>query len=233
MRFIQLRTVAICVVCAMLVMLASHKSSADVTFMVTHILDVDIAPFLDDDTVAINDAGEIVGSFEQSNGDRHAFVWLPAANYGLDQGFHDLHLLAWEDGQQGLQDEDSIAYDINNAGFVVGRRGDLPLDIELTDGEAIVWQLADPAPVCALGFYAELDPEDLPYAWSVAYSLNNDDPPVVVGDMLTNHHHNCSQYRNNGFRTAYCLTTRPNWPNPEPGRVLAGLSGSARISDRQ
>jgi hypothetical protein len=71
-----------------------------------------------------------------------------------------------------------------------------------TQGEAIVWKLADPIPTCRLGFAPGMNPESLE-PWSVAYAVNNLDPPVITWDMATNLAPNCTNYTSRACRTPY------------------------------
>ncbi|MBI1849622.1 MAG: DUF3466 family protein [Planctomycetes bacterium] len=60
---------------------------------------------------AINDLGEIVGWSSTATGDLHAFIWLPVPAYGLPAGISDIGANI---------PASSYAYDINDAGQVVG-----------------------------------------------------------------------------------------------------------------
>lgn len=127
-----------------------------------------------EDILAINEGGAVVGSFVV-NENRHAFLWLPAPAFGLCEGLHDLHLEALNaDGTHGLSEDESVAHDINEAGFVVGQAG----GTDIINGQAIVWVLPAGVKACRLGY---LQPNPNFLRWSIAYAVNNDNPPLVVG----------------------------------------------------
>jgi probable HAF family extracellular repeat protein len=98
MKRVPLQITALGAAGTALAMFAAPVSSADVTYMVTHLVDVDISFFglEEGDILAINAQGEVVGSFVV-DGHRHAFLWLPADNYGLSPGITDLHLAALDE----------------------------------------------------------------------------------------------------------------------------------------
>ncbi len=79
----------------------------------------------------VNSKGEVVGLAIISDGNRRAFLWLPAADYGLSTGMHDLGTLTVGD--------DSYATGINDAGQVVGRSGDAFGRFGSTITRAFIW----------------------------------------------------------------------------------------------
>ncbi|MHC4414441.1 MAG: GC-type dockerin domain-anchored protein [Planctomycetota bacterium] len=175
----------------MLVLLTINAAAAQQTsYRVTDLTPLGFTPDPSDEgLLAINNAGEVVGSFEVG-GDRHAFVWLPAAAHGMDRGLHDLHLLA------GLVDLESAAHDINMSGKVVGQTDGSEPD----EGEAIVWELGAPVTSCRLGFLT-----GQPNAWSIAHAINDAAPyPVVVGEGLNfSGGPSCPEFAAYAFRTNF------------------------------
>ncbi len=76
---------------------------------------------------AINGSGQVVGMSYTAGGERHAFLWLPSAAYGLLAGMNDLGTLSGGDI--------SWAFDIDDSGSVVGTSN-------MTGGDfhAFVWE---------------------------------------------------------------------------------------------
>ncbi len=66
-----------------------------------------------DDGIArgVNDSGQVVGEADVASGDYHAFLWLPAAAYGLPAGMNDLGTFGGES---------SKALGVNNQGQIIG-----------------------------------------------------------------------------------------------------------------
>ncbi|MHC4406649.1 MAG: hypothetical protein ACYTG0_44060 [Planctomycetota bacterium] len=108
----------------------------------------------------INSDGEIAFTINV-NGEKHAFVWLPQANYGLSEGLHDLNVLPDPDLAGP-----SLAHDINDAGFVVGQ----------ANGHAFAWQLGDPAGTFDLGDPTVFPRPDIIVLPTVAWALNDANP---------------------------------------------------------
>ena len=135
-------------------------------------------PFPGFEIFGINNLGQAVFTVEVDvNGSdkKHAFLYLPAAAYGLAAGSHDLHELA---GAKLDQDGVSRVHDLNDAGVVIGqaRVGAYSL--------AFVWDLADVLDNDEQYFdLGSLDTGTFGPD-SEAWAINNDDPPFVVGDSL-------------------------------------------------
>ncbi|MCI0629963.1 MAG: dockerin type I domain-containing protein [Phycisphaerales bacterium] len=100
----------------------------------------------------------------------NAWVWLPeadAAYPSLSVGFNNLSSISGSGN--------GIAYDLNNAGVVVGRDG----DDDDNGSQAIAWKLTTSgAPATNLGFLSN-------GAWSVAHAINNNSTPLIVGTSDT------------------------------------------------
>lgn len=126
-----------------------------------------------DDFLGINNANQAVFT-AVIGGQKHAMLYLPADDYDLTAGVHDLHALAGFDAAEG-----SGVHDINDAGLAVGWA---TFDDEQ---HAVVWRIdlhdqdnAPPIPFSDLGL---LDLMDSTY--SVAFAINNESPfPIIVGE---------------------------------------------------
>lgn len=216
----MIRRYATAVIAVAAQVLPAADGAAQVTFRALDLTPLGFQPtaYLTgvEDVLAINNAiGAVVGSFmvdiDPDPGvttlKRHAFLWLPAQAYGLCPGLHDLHTAA-----NLSQNSESVAHDINDAGFVVGQVGGIGPD----SGQAYVWVLSTSVTACGLGY---LNPQ-AQTPWSVAYGINDDTPPLVVGDSKQSGIF-CTAVIG-GFRTAFNFG--PGCPTPSL-TALSALAG--------
>ena len=161
---------------ALTYLLCNPATGQDTCYRVTRIKELNFTPETSntsDDVFGINNNGEIAFTVAVDVGGgvlkKHAFVWLPADNYGLSAGLHDLHSPA--------AGEESTAHDINNSGQVVGQ----VLQIgQFNVSEAAAWQLGSGViSLCKLGTIFGGD-------WASAFAINDENPPVVVGEAASN-----------------------------------------------
>ncbi len=101
----------------------------------------------------INNAGQVVGSYEASIGVRHAFVWMNGVMVDIETD----------------PDATSTALAINDAGVVVGQTTD-------TDGDTIAFRWAAPGPMIRITVF---DGRSIAGRESTALDINNDG--VIVG----------------------------------------------------
>jgi hypothetical protein len=144
----------------------------------------------------LNDLGQVVGetrtSYEHEGhpyGPVHAFLWLPVAAYGLEQGMHDLGVLpnqeAWDPqflGEgRGINESGQIAGKSGENGFVwfpesfhgfpVKTLCELPEFDDLDPWEA--WDLDDGDPLCVVGWGLD---DTYPYGRSFGFRWYSDQP---------------------------------------------------------
>jgi hypothetical protein len=136
---------------------------------VTPVRDLDLTLDGGIESPGINSLGEVVFTAKVGNV-RHAFVWLPAARFGLPaQTAIDLHV----DG-----DVESAAHDINDAGYVAG---EVTRNVGgVVAQRAFVWKLST-------GDMFDLSQFPMPSNYTrpgVAWAINNSSPPVAAGEGL-------------------------------------------------
>ncbi len=122
--------------------------------------------------------GEIVGTYltvVQGVKVPRPFIWLPQSHYGLDAGFHDL-LSVYYPPPNEHPEVIGYAWDISDAGIVVGGKGGHP---DTTEGcRATAWDLGSMTEVA-------LDSGSTSLTWSIALAIEPvsdvDAPIEIVG----------------------------------------------------
>lgn len=174
-----------------------NPSIGDVDYRIVDLGEIGFVPLvvIAQGSFAINNHGEVAYARDtaiSAGSEIRAWIWLPEDAYTLDAGRHDLADLA----EQG----ESAAWDINDAGIVVGQIDDHQVGPN-TDSRGMIWELGATITTCELGAHVG-------GGWSVAWAINNDDDPWVVGTALKSSTGACDK-ENFAFEVEYDGTCGP------------------------
>lgn len=153
-------------VCYVLLAGIGDAAFGQTCYRVTKVKDLEFTLTDDLGSPGINSLGEVVFTAKVGTA-RHAFVWLPAARYGLPaQTAVDLHITG---------DVESAAHDINDAGYVAG---EVTRNVGgVVARRAFVWKLST-------GATFDLSQFPMPSNYTraaVAWAIDNSSPPVAAG----------------------------------------------------